>query len=673
MALKKQISRVKSAGKAIKRFVFGQNEEPKADPYRVVTPDRRDKFIVPSGYAFTPADILSYITRAEQGDTRYLYAFMDEMVARDPHLTAELNKAKTALTGADVQILPYPPEYRKQANTAAAKARADAVKKAREGQLPPGSVSHAGFADGQILADADDPSFIHPTVRVIAHPGRFAESSQGPKGKNALPLKIAEYVEQQLKAPHIRLDRAIGALSNGIWKGVGAVEVIVEPGGADEGRERLKALNPIPSQRFRFNPFGTELLLQLSGDPADLAAVTDLGARIAVLVMDADKPSPARRSILRSIIGCWISRMYGPGWWLHFVEIFGSPMRVAKTAANDPDTIAMLKAALEDLGAHQYAVIPDTAKIELVEAATGALNNPPHMTLMVYNAGEISKALLGATQTSDIAQGAGSQATATVHMDVFKALTKARAIEIAATIREQIIMPLVERNFGPEAAAKFCPEIVLGTDSKVDLGTLGAFIVAAKNSGAGKAVPLRWINETSDIPIPEEGEPTLDDAPSNVIPFPFPGRPGGAPGAPQKPTGESPKQGSKDIADQPENGDQTGGRAGTTELPGERFTNSPTCPGCDVRLNELHKSGCVWLAERQPRIPKIKHAAGAGEDIVAPVRAIIARGLKEGASLKSILYQIQVRDGLATKAPLTEDILASIIAEARFRGMQSVG
>jgi hypothetical protein len=539
-----------------------------------------------------------------------------------------LNKARTALTGAAIQILPYPIEFRQAKAKEAAKKRADAAKKFAP--QPPGLAPQSG----KPAASFADPSAGDPT------------STDGTK---SLPVQIADYIEQQLKAPHVRLDRAIGALANGIFKGVGAVEVVVEPGKADGGRERLKALNPIPSQRFRFNPFGTELLLQLSGDPDDLVSVAASGSRFAVCVTDADKPSPARRGILRTCIAMWISRMYGPGWWLHFVEQFGSPMRVAKTASNDIDTINLLKAALEALGTSLYAVIPDTAKIELVEASARSLSLPPHQTLLDWNASEISKAILGATQTSQILSGAGSQASATVHMDVFKALTKARAIEIAATIREQIIMPMVERNFGPEAAANHCPEIVLATDGKVDLETLGSFLQKVKAAGGGKAVPLSYINETGDIPVPEEGEPTLNDAPdmSNVLPFPAGGASRGAPGA--KP---GVKNGPGGIGAQPENGDQKGGRAGASD------------DEIDVAsfMDEVEKA----MARAVKTAPK-----GAGEDIVAPVRAILDRGVKEHASLSSILYQIKVRLGLAVKAPETEDLLASVIAEARFRGIQS--
>lgn len=776
---------------SLKRFVFGQKTPASAQTDGIVTASQRDKFIVPSGYAFTPSDVLSYITRAEQGDTRFLYAFMDEMVARDTHLMAELNKAKTALSGADVQILPYPIEFRQAKAKEAAKARAAAAKKFAPqppGLAPPGKPA-ASFADAAQTDGAQTD------------------------GTKALPVQIADYIEQQLKAPHVRLDRAIGALANGIFKGVGGVEVIVEPGKADGGRERLKSLNPIPSQRFRFNPFGTELLLQLSGDPDDLVAVTDAGARIAVCITDGDKPSPARRGILRTCIAMWISRMYGPGWWLHFVEQFGSPMRIAKTASNDIDTINLLKAALEELGQSLYAVIPDTAKIELVEASARSLSLPPHQTLMDWNASEISKAILGATQTSQILSGAGSQASATVHMDVFKALTKARAIEIAATIREQIIMPLVERNFGPEAAAKFCPEIVLATDGKVDLATLGEFLSKIKAAGGGKAVPLSYINTTGDIPVPEEGEPTLDDAPdmSNVLPFPAGGASRGVPGA--KPGA---KNGPGGVGAQPENGDQKGGRAGATD--GNFYSpdqsrddhgrwddggsgtgsvaadlhakimasggvtyqmdsgNSPmtgysvshegaardvqnlqpsdvakylmdnaamlhdptnhfgawknpngshTLDVSKVHWNEAAavkhgianrqdaygdlakyargENGTINLPAHAPQrnrgalgsafghaseddldtatftaeVEKAMQRAvktaprGAGEDIVAPVRAILDRGVKEHASLASILYQIKVRLGLAVEAPETQDLIASVIAEARFRGMQS--
>jgi phage gp29-like protein len=537
--------------------------------------DPRDRSFLASGIKFTPSNLLTYLMRADSGDTRFLHAFYDEMVARDAHLGNEVAKATGAISGARVQVLPYPIRYR--------------TAKARKAT-----------------------------------------------GADALPIQIAEFVEEQFRQPDIFLKEAIETWCNGKWKGLGATEQVYEPRAATLPSggpgTRLARFVPIPSQRFRFEPFGTRLLFQPTGDPSETIPVEDLlDGQLAYLLDHADRPNPARRGELRKVMVGWLSRAYGPGWWQRFVELYGQPIRIAKTAANDQDTINLLNTALASIGANAYAVIPGGATIEFVEAAAGALANPPHQPLLEYHADEMTKVFRGATQTTTIQRDAGSKASASVHKDVSEELDAERAKDIAAVLRNQVAFHLVRFNYGDEAAKRHTPEIILDTQGTPDFGEFSAALVAWKAADLGETTSRAWAHQTAGVPMAEEGMDTLGPAtPPQVLGelWKKPGEPSGQPG---KKPGEQ-KQTDSDSDD-----------------------DCPHCRALDTNARANASAAAHPLA---------------GRDIVAPVRHLIDAAIRERQPLPVLLTRIKHRLRGEVNAPETVDILAAVIAEATFRGME---
>lgn len=400
----------------------------------------RDRNVLPSGKAYTPADLAGYLMKAERGDPTFLYTLYDEMLARDGHLAAEHAKAKLAITGAPLQVLAFPKEERERGSGVA--------------------------------------------------------------------VEIAKYVESQLTSPSVRIDRALGSLFDGLAKGAGGFEVITKPGATADGKERIERLKPIPSHRFRWQTDAPVLLLQKTEDVNDVQPVESFGANVVVLLGDETIGSPARRGLFRKCLAHWITRIYGPGWWAKYVELFGSPIRLGKFPAGNDDAKKQLIEALQSAGAHAWAAVPDNSSIEFAQDGARSMSTPPHASLMEFGAEEISKVWVGATQTTAIREGAGSQASATVHMDVFRALTAARAIEVCSVLRERLVKPLVERNFGPEVADLYTPEIRLRTAGTPDLAAFAAGLKTLVDAGDTE-IGIAWAHDVLGIPASTPGEPTL--------------------------------------------------------------------------------------------------------------------------------------------------------------------
>jgi len=525
-------------------------EEPKhAELY---TESVQDRTIVGTATALTPENLLQFLRLAESGDLRMLLAFYREMRARDGHLDGELSKATRAITGAKIDILPYPTSLRTRAmmNTAEAK-RA---------------------------------------------------------------VEIAEYVKEQLLAPEIRLDKAISALCSGLWTGIAALEVEVLPGGALNGREKLMELCEIPAERFRYKQNTTELMFQPGPNQNELIPVEDLQNenRIVLLIDDEANPNPARRGILRRCIATWLVRNEGLRWWARYVELFGIPYRIGKHAANDRTTQQALVNAAKNAGAAGWAVIPDSASLEFLTVASSATGAETHANLIDWCGREMSKVINGGTQTSDIQQNSGSRASASVHADQMQALVESRAIEIAAVLREQLVKPLVIRNFGPDAEA-YTPEIKIRVEDEEDLLTLSQSIKNLTDAGVS-SLPVSWFHATSGIPMAEEDEPVI------AKPTPTP-----APFEPSVP-------------------------ATAQILPFRASASTPTVDPLLERASAL--------------------APGAADEIVAPYREVIDKAIEEGVDLTTVLVRVLHHARFeAVTAEKLQDLLASVMLDATMRGI----
>ena len=84
--------------------------------------------------------------------------------------------------------------------------------------------------------------------------------------------------------------------------------------------------------------------------------------------------------------------------WDTFGEIFGMPMRVAKTASRDSKEIDRLNRMLVEAGASQTAVMPLDTELEFIESTRGDAYNVYNQRVDRANS-ELSKLIIGQTMT----------------------------------------------------------------------------------------------------------------------------------------------------------------------------------------------------------------------------------------------------------------------------------
>jgi len=141
--------------------------------------------------------------------------------------------------------------------------------------------------------------------------------------------------------------------------------------------------------------------------------------------------------------------------------------------------------------------------IDFKNAATG--DNKAFDSMISLMERTMSKAILGGTLTSS--EGAnGTQALGKVHNEVRTELRNADAKQIAATLKRQLIYPLLALNKGATDMRR-CPSLVFDTQEPEDLKLYSEAV--PKLVDVGMRIPAKWAHDKLKIPQPAEGDEVL--------------------------------------------------------------------------------------------------------------------------------------------------------------------
>ena len=136
--------------------------------------------------------------------------------------------------------------------------------------------------------------------------------------------------------------------------------------------------------------------------------------------------------------------------WDTFGEIFGMPMRVAKTASRDPSELARLSDMLLKAGASQTAVMPIDTEVEFIESTRGDAYNVYNQRIDRANS-ELSKLIIGQTMTIEDGSSLSQSQT---HLQVFQNLVEEDADMLRDVINNQLL-PRMQRHGFPLQGLRF--------------------------------------------------------------------------------------------------------------------------------------------------------------------------------------------------------------------------
>lgn len=150
-----------------------------------------------------------------------------------------------------------------------------------------------------------------------------------------------------------------------------------------------------------------------------------------------------RIGTLESIAPLTIYKRHSWASWDEFEQIFGLPIRVARTAINTTQHHDELQEWLQTMGSASYAIFDKNTDIELHESQH---KDAYHIYLEKVNAvnKEISKRILGQTMTSE---DGSSQSQAEVHLRILDEVRKSDVSEVTDWLNDTLLPILRAQGF----------------------------------------------------------------------------------------------------------------------------------------------------------------------------------------------------------------------------------
>lgn len=130
-------------------------------------------------------------------------------------------------------------------------------------------------------------------------------------------------------------------------------------------------------------------------------------------------------------------------YWDQFGEIFGMPIRIAKTTARDPKDRTQIENMLSSMGAAAWGLFPDGTDIDIKETTRGDAFNVYDKRIERANS-ELSKGILNQTMTID---NGSSLSQSEVHLEVFENVVEKDADLVRDIVNGQLLPRMVRHGF----------------------------------------------------------------------------------------------------------------------------------------------------------------------------------------------------------------------------------
>ncbi|MCY4030283.1 MAG: DUF935 domain-containing protein, partial [Acidobacteria bacterium] len=178
---------------------------------------------------------------------------------------------------------------------------------------------------------------------------------------------------------------------------------------------------------------------------------------------------PIRGGLARIAAWAWLFKTLTIKDWMRFCEAYGMPLRIGKyhETANEKDKEVLWK-AVANIAADAAAIIPEGMMIEFVEDRTVQGRSEIYRDLVAYIDQQISIAVLGQTLTTQEGDS-GSYSLGQVHDRVRGDIERSDGRQLAATLRRDLVVPIVQLNRGMRDAY---PKVVIEREETMDMQAL---------------------------------------------------------------------------------------------------------------------------------------------------------------------------------------------------------
>ena len=222
-----------------------------------------------------------------------------------------------------------------------------------------------------------------------------------------------------------------------------------------------------------------------------------------------------RSALFRQLVWTYLFKNYSVGDLAEFLEIYGIPLRVGKypSSASEAEKLTLLR-ALAAIGHNAAGIVPDGMLLEFHNAATG---DPKAFELMMnWCERNQSKVILGATLTSGADGKASTNALGQIHNEVRKDLRDADVRQLNTTLTRDLVYAVAALNGLAPDGPRRSPQFQLNAQETEDLTAYAEALPKLVSIGVQPTV--KWAHEKLGIPMPQDGEPVLQQ-PAQPMPF----------------------------------------------------------------------------------------------------------------------------------------------------------
>lgn len=294
------------------------------------------------------------------------------------------------------------------------------------------------------MAERDERVGAVATTRALALAGkRWSVAPPRGFGQDKEALRVAEGVSDIL-ARSPSFPRLVADLATGILRAYSVVEN--EWGRDSDGRTVPMAWHWLHPTRFAFDDT-LELRHCERSDVWPGRPLSDYGPDKFII----HSPTAGwatygpRKGALRRCIFPSFTKRFGIRWWLVGAERFGNPAPFIKMATGNEELVDDAKEMLKALTVDWQAVIDEAMELDTVPGS-GTYTGEIHGRLVDLSNTSISIAVLGQNLSTEVSSG-GSYAAGKSQETVRQDYLAADALELAATLRTQLIEPIVRYNW----------------------------------------------------------------------------------------------------------------------------------------------------------------------------------------------------------------------------------
>lgn len=330
-------------------------------------------------------------------------------------------------------------------------------------------------------------------------------------------LRIHEVTERALnsyapKPGHWELDTAemVRALIDAYAKGIAVVEIVWQN---QNGIISPRCYGPVPAKYLAYPQFSNEIdRLMIAPNGANNSVLEDFPPdRFVIGVWSQGGMHPIHAANLRTLTKYWLASIYGLGWLMQFAQLFGIPMRTAKTDGSE-EALNKAEDMLESIGSSGWAATGPGVDFEIHSAISGAGDSLPQSHLMDVADRACDILMLGQTLTTDNT-GTGSRALGDVHAGIRGEVLQSVSSWVSGIVTSQLIPAIVRMNFG-NVASEDMPYCELHIPIPKDEKAIAERVKIYKEIGI--EMPKQWLYETLGIPLPVDGEDIFGEEPEVI-------------------------------------------------------------------------------------------------------------------------------------------------------------